>query len=165
MSTTFSSPIVDLTRGFKTASKTSREVSWTACRRRRCASWTIDASERLQSRLNPSPPAFPEPLRSRRPWRSYPTAPVQPPSSRAGPPQPLALRAPAGPLCCPGHAGRAVGRGRGWGVFASGWGWGRAAGVVAQKYCLFFLFARGDIWYICAMSVRSKGQASEVRDR
>src|SRR5262245_41438766 len=88
-----------------------------------------------------SPPAFPEPLRSRRPWRSYPTTPVQPPSSRAGPPQPLALRAPAGPLCCPGHAGRAVGRGRGLGVFASGWGWGCAAGVVAQKYYLFFLFA------------------------
>jgi hypothetical protein len=80
------------------------------------------------------PPSVSRPLRSRRPWRSYPTAPVQPPSSRAGPPQPLALRAPAGPLCCPGHAGRAVGRGRGWGVFASGWGWGCAAGVVAQKY-------------------------------
>ena len=30
------------------------------------------------------PPAFPEPLRSRRPWRSSPTAPVQPPRSRAG---------------------------------------------------------------------------------
>ena len=61
----------------------------------------------------------------------------------------MALRAPAGPLCCPGHAGRAVGRGRGWGVFASGWGWGCAAGVVAQKYRLFFLFAlvwtRGEV--------------------
>ena len=93
------------------------------------------------ARVAPSGPTLP-----------HPTAPVQPPSSRAGPPQPLALRAPAGPLCCPGHAGRAVGRGRGWGVFASGWGWGCAAGVVAQKYRLFFLFAStriSGIYVLC----------------
>ena len=39
----------------------------------------------------------------------HPTAPGQPPRRRAGPPQPWALGAPAGLLCGPGRAGRAVG--------------------------------------------------------
>ena len=96
--------------------KTPREVSLAACRRRRCASWAIDTSERLQSRLNLSPQRSPS--RSARvapsgPTLPHPTAPVQPSSSRAGPPQPLAPRAPAGPLRCRGVLeepwGRAVG--------------------------------------------------------
>ena len=138
------------------------EVCFVGDRRLRAFAIPFESVPPSVSRATP----LPEPLRSRRPWRSYPTAPVQPPSSRAGPPQPLALRAPAGPLCGPGHAGRAVGRGRGWGVFASGWGWGCAAGVVAQKYCLFFLFAStgiSGIYVLC--KTQKQEQANEVRDR
>jgi hypothetical protein len=59
-----------------------------------------------------------------------------------------------------------VGRGRGWGVFASGWGWGCAAGVVAQKYRLFFLFAHlGDLATNVAEDVIYTAEGEIVRHR
>ena len=63
-----------------------------------CASAPPQRSPSRSARVAPGGPTLP-----------HPTAPVQPPSSRAGPLQPLARRAPAGLRCGPGRAGSAVG--------------------------------------------------------
>ncbi len=99
-------------------SHTSRVVSWATCAQRRCVS---HASERVQSRLKSSPPAFQKPPVPRLP----PVAPLSsPPLPHPAPPVQAALRLALGRAGGAAATRWARGQSCGRGVAAGRWCWG-----------------------------------------